>query len=115
MSALLIFCLISTTLSDLYIHSAHAGHNHDAHDLAAVDMVFGDFDQAPNDDDPNNAQNPVNDNAIDTFSHGCLVFIVPTPVNYKELQTPKLNRVCSAQSLTARSPTGLDRPPKFVS
>jgi len=114
-TALLIFCLFSTTLSDLYIHSAHAGHNHDAHDLAAVDMVIGDFIHAPGDDNSSEPQSPSNDQAPDAFSHGCLIFIVPSPMNCKELQIRKLKRAWSAHSLTARSPTRLDRPPIFVS
>lgn len=114
-SALLVFCLFWATLSDAYIHSAHAGHGHDPHDRVSVETMSGDFEEASDPDNSTEPQGSFKDKAPDTFSHGCLVFIVPSPDAYVKTDTQALRRDLSAQSLTPRLPNRLERPPRHIS
>ena len=114
-SALLVFCLFWATLSDAYIHSAHAGHGHDPHDRVSVETMSGDFEEASDHDNSTEPQGSFKDKAPDTFSHGCLVFIVPSPDAYVKTDTQALRRDLSAQSLTPRLPNRLERPPRHIS
>ena len=114
-SALRVFCLFWATLSDAYIHSAHAGHGHDPHDRVSVETMSGDFEEASDPDNSTEPQGSFKDKAPDTFSHGCLVFIVPSPDAYVKTDTQALRRDLSAQSLTPRLPNRLERPPRHIS
>jgi hypothetical protein len=114
-SALLVFCLFWATLSDAFVHSAHAGHDHDPHDRVSVEMMSSDFEEASDLDNSKEPQGSFNDKAPDTFSHGCLVFIVPSPDAYVKTDSQMLRRDLTVQSLTSRLPTRLERPPRHVS
>lgn len=115
LSALLVFCLFWATLSDAYIHSAHAGHGHDPHDRVSIAMMSGDIEETSDPDNSTEPQGSFKDKAPDTFSNGCLVFIVPSPDACMKTDTRALRRDLSAQSLTPRLPNRLERPPRHVS
>ena len=115
LSVLLIACLFSTTLSDLYIHSAHAGHNHETQTLSATENVSADTDLAADDAHSGERQLSANENVVHTFSHGCLVFIVLPLDGFKERQARNIEHARPTPALTARPPNRLERPPRLVS
>ena len=120
LTASVIFCMFVASWSDLYIRTAHAGHDHDVHDFAAAELLVVEVDDLADDGGSSKLQAPSVDQtadkfSVDKFSHGCFVFMLPpTGVGAATLPS-RLKRVYIENHLTPRSPTRLDRPPRIVS
>ena len=112
---LLVLSFVASSLGDMHVHVAHAGHAHSPHDVSAVHTVTAAIDDAAEHPTQTDYDSVPAEDVLGEPAHGCFVFLVSYQACHCSCLFNNSVRVTSEQRAAHRFDIRIYRPPKYLS